>query len=669
MIILHLCRRWVQHGFRLRAARLRPACRPLLVAFRPTIDALESRLVPSSFTVTGLGDNGAGSGYVGDLRYCVNAANTNGEASNRIVFQDGLAGTITLAQGELDVTKSLEIDGPGESLLTISGNHESGVFALTSDPRLEDFRLADLMVADGTGVLDPFFGNFHAGGGLYDYSASADVTLTRCTFAGNGVTGPTDFGGAIAKTFGTLVIDSCTLTGNRAGDSGGAIAVIGNQARASLTNDTISGNTAPRDSAIFNLGTLTLDDCTVADNVASSSPFEGGDTILNGGGGTLTMTDSRIEGNAGSVPCIFNLASRMVITDSTVADNVGGGGLSNYGSMTISGTTISGNVDLHNYAGGIYAFDVGTGSDLEVVNSTLSGNSSTQVGGIRLVFQRQSLELTSSTITRNSGVFSGGLAVFQNISTGEAARALVRNSIIAGNDGGFPDVSGPVVSVGYNLVGQTDGSSGWGATDLTGTSHFPLDPQLSPLQDNGGPTLTQAPAFTSPAHGHGDSSLFGSFDQRGTPRGNLVGPPDIGAVSAAQAIHLAVLAPDEVVSGEPFDLTVVALDNWGNRAYAYQDTVHFSSSDPAAQLPANYGFGPDDWGAQSFSVRLGTVGTQSIQVADTGGFPSGSALVDVQEGDSPGTGAGGSAWTDLLGENTFVQPRRTPSHALSAGKL
>jgi len=220
--------------------------------------------------------------------------------------------------------------------------------------------------------------------------------------------------------------------------------------------------------------------------------------------------------------------------------------------------------------------------------------------------------------------------VFQNAAA--SARAVVRNSIIAGNTGDVVDVAGPVISLGYNLIGQADGSTGWGSADLTGTSGRPLDPQLSPLQDNGGPTLTHAPAITSPAHLHGDPSLYGSFDQRGTPRHDLLAPPDIGSVVFDQPLHLAVLAPDQVVAGEPFDVTIIARDNWGNRAYTYQGTTHFSSSDPGAELPANYRFRPTDWGAQSFTVTLTTAGTQAIQVVDTMGFPSGSATVDVQDG-------------------------------------
>ncbi len=610
-------------GFLRRRANVR-AAHP----FRPGFEVLEQRALLSTFTVVDLGDDGSGSGRQGDLRYCIDAANADDKATDRIVFQPGLTGTITLVQGELDISKSLEVDGPGADLVTISGNHQSGVFALTNDPRLQNFRLADLTVADGTGILDPFFGNFHAGGGLYDYSPSAAVTLTRCTFAGNAVSGPVDFGGAVAMGQGTLAMDSCTLINNSAGGSGGAIALTSNSSQVTLIHCTLSGDMARNDSAIDNNGTLTLDHSAVTGNTADTGGGYVGDTILNGGGRMMTIADSRVEDNMGSVASIDNISSRMVITDSTIADNLGGG-LRNAGSMAISGSTISGNVDTAGFAGGIFVTDVGTGSDTNLTNCTISGNSSVAVGGIRLFRFQDSVELTSCTITDNSGPGAGGLAVLHNDQNGNSALAVVRNTIIAGNDGGSPDVDGPVVSLGYNLVGQTDGSSGWRSTDLTGTSQNPLDPQLSPLQDNGGPTLTHAPAITSPAHLHGDLSLFGSFDQRGTPREDLLAPPDIGSVTFDQPLHLAILAPDQAAPGEPFDLTVIALDNWGNRAYTYQGTIHFSSSDPSAQLPANYRFRPDDWGAQSFSMTLNTVGSQSIQVVDTLGFPSGTANVDV----------------------------------------
>jgi FG-GAP-like repeat/RTX calcium-binding nonapeptide repeat (4 copies) len=64
-------------------------------------------------------------------------------------------------------------------------------------------------------------------------------------------------------------------------------------------------------------------------------------------------------------------------------------------------------------------------------------------------------------------------------------------------------------------------------------------------------------------------------------------------------------------------LTVTASDAYGNAVPNYAGTVRFASSDPRAGLPADYTFTPDtDYGTASFSASLGTVGTQSITVAD-----------------------------------------------------
>ena len=63
-----------------------------------SLEEMENRMLLSTFTVTDLGDAGVGSGLQGDLRYAINTANSNADLSNRIVFQPGLTGTITLTQ-------------------------------------------------------------------------------------------------------------------------------------------------------------------------------------------------------------------------------------------------------------------------------------------------------------------------------------------------------------------------------------------------------------------------------------------------------------------------------------------------------------------------------------------------------------------------------------------
>jgi hypothetical protein len=72
-------------------------------------------------------------------------------------------------------------------------------------------------------------------------------------------------------------------------------------------------------------------------------------------------------------------------------------------------------------------------------------------------------------------------------------------------------------SAGYNLVGAADGSSGWSGLDQVGTTNSPIDPLLGPLQDNGGPTLTMALRWGSPAIDAGKSVGL-TTDQRGAVR-------------------------------------------------------------------------------------------------------------------------------------------------------
>jgi sugar lactone lactonase YvrE len=83
------------------------------------------------------------------------------------------------------------------------------------------------------------------------------------------------------------------------------------------------------------------------------------------------------------------------------------------------------------------------------------------------------------------------------------------------------------------------------------------------------------------------------------------------------ATTLAVGYPGPFVAGVSFAFDTAALDAWGNVADGYTGTVHVTSSDSLATLPADYTFTPADHGRASLAVTLRTAGTQTITVTDT----------------------------------------------------
>jgi hypothetical protein len=89
-------------------------------------------------------------------------------------------------------------------------------------------------------------------------------------------------------------------------------------------------------------------------------------------------------------------------------------------------------------------------------------------------------------------------------------------------------------------------------------------------------------------------------------------------VNPAAASTLVVSGfPQTIVHGTAAAFTVTAQDAFGNIATGYRGTVHFTSSDGAATLPANYTFTASNAGVQTFSATLKTAGTQSITATDT----------------------------------------------------
>jgi hypothetical protein len=87
---------------------------------------------------------------------------------------------------------------------------------------------------------------------------------------------------------------------------------------------------------------------------------------------------------------------------------------------------------------------------------------------------------------------------------------------------------------------------------------------------------------------------------------------------APQASNFAVSGfPSPTTAGVAGSFTVTAKNTDGTTATGYTGTVHFTSSDGQAVLPADYTFMAADQGIHTFSAILKTAGTQSITATDT----------------------------------------------------
>jgi hypothetical protein len=501
-------------------------------SLRPRLEILEDRTVPSTFTVDHLADDMVGSGLNGSLRYAI----TNAIDNDTITF--GVNGTINLTGALPDLTHSIDIEGPGANLLTVSrdtGGHYR-IFTVDSGSTVS---ISALTISNGYLIVG-------SGGGIYN---SGTLTVSNSTLSANRVvtTGPA-YGGGIYNT-GTLTVSNSTLSGNFAHGGHQGLGAGG---------------------GIYNTGTLTVSNSTLFGNLAGLA----GGGIYNGA--TLTVSNSSLSGNEAL---------------GTASFGGGGGGIYNSGTLTVTNSTLSGNgADAD--GGGIYDYRFGGYATL--TNVTLTANRANFGGG-------------------------GGLNVYSSWVP------VLHNTLIAGNFHGptgttRDDVFGALDPGGdYNLIGDGTGMTGLSNGvngNLVGSAAAPIDPLLGPLQDNGGPTQTMALLAGSPALNAGDPNQLGVADQRGVVRAVGV---NIGAYQASASTFV-VTVPGTVAAGTPFDVTVQAVDVFGQVAFGYTGTVTFSvtDTDPAVVLPLDYTFTADDSGTHTFTsgFTLITPGPWTLTVAD-----------------------------------------------------
>ncbi len=479
-----------------------------------------------------------------------------GEAEGGGIFADGLTSITNSSLSDNVVAGGNASTGHGSG----GSAHGGGIY--TDGPTtITDSTLAGNTLTGGSSSGGDGGGAF--GGGIY---TDGPTTITDSTLAGNTLTGGSSSsggdggnvigGGVDLDVVSTATITASTLSGNTltGGSSGSAIGgsaigggVFSFESTATITASTLSGNT------------LTGGNCNLSnsiDHIGDGSGHAAGGGVYSSDG-TMTISASTLSGNT-------LIGGNGTYSSGTVDGSIGGGafggGVYSTGTAIITASTLSGNIltggngsggsDSPGLAQGGGAYFAVTGNTL--VNSTVADNQAmggqgapgnpVASGGGLFFGGTATATLTNVTVAGNKaslpqggeGSTSGG--GIDNTDTAAQAVTLTNTLVALNSATTGPDYKGAVgTGSGHNLIGNADGSSGFGSTrgDLLGSTAAPLAPKLGPLAQNGGPTQTLALLSGSPALQAGDNSIqavTGPFDQRGQGFARVAnGAADIGA--------------------------------------------------------------------------------------------------------------------------------------------
>src|SRR5438132_1654668 len=169
----------------------------------------------------------------------------------------------------------------------------------------------------------------------------------------------------------------------------------------------------------------------------------------------------------------------------------------------------------------------------------------------------------------------------------------------------------------FDVLVEAQDASNHLASGYSGTVHFTLGTA------DAGATLPADYTFTASDHGkhefHVTLAATGSqtITATDTATGSITGQAALTVDAAGAVTHFGVYALGRALAGSPTPVLVVALDAANHAVANYTGTVHFTSNDAQATLPADYTFTASDNGSHLFSVTFVTAGKQSLTATDT----------------------------------------------------
>ena len=570
-------------------------------SFQPGVEALEDRYVPTFLAPTSFA--------VGSLPNNLAVADFNGDGKSDIAIVNGAA--------------------PGTVGILLSNG--DGTF----QPRVD--------YAAGTSPLDARTGDFN-GDGKIDLAVANSVGVNVMLGNGDGTfAAPTSYAtafGAHALVVGDFNNDGKLDIGTM--NSGSASVLLGNG------DGTFQ---AHKDAVFIGNTNMIVGDFNHDGNLdlATSNTMSVGTITLLKGHGDGTF-DPEININANSAPVYlaagdfnhdgfadFAVANSYAATSMSVILNIGDG---TYAPPTLYAIAETG-----------YEIEVADFNNDGFQDFAVRGASQYQIEygkGDGTFFTSQNFATPIGQFEHGSqhGDFNGDGAVDLAYVSGAGVTVVMNANDSASNLAG---------AVAFNVTTPASTTSG-SALPMTVTA---VDAAGNPATGFRGtvfittndPAVTSTFAYTFTTADAGTHSFTGSV-RLVTPGNETVTVASPMMTSSTSTVFVtpavsrfAISAPVASIAGDTLSVTVTAIDQLGGVGTGYTSTIHFSSSDVQAGLPADYTFTTADAGVHTFTVTLKTAGAIFLSATEVGGTVTGGAFVNVAAAAVSGfslAGAGGS---------------------------
>ncbi|WP_248921888.1 Cna B-type domain-containing protein [Olsenella intestinalis] len=359
----------------------------------------------------------------------------------------------------IDGEKSLTLDLRGYTInrnLTESEGSDGHVIEVDGD--------SSVTIADTVGTGTITGGYADNGGGLYVHGGSS-LELKGVAVIGNSA----DSDGAGVYSLGTLNADGCSIVRNRADDNGGGI-YAESDASLDLSRANVSSNTARNEGGGLDLRcpTARLLQCSVNNN--RSSDDDGGGFNVDRSDLLLTLEQTEVNDNYSGGGHrgggIFLNDGRVDVKGGSLSQNsaeTGGAIFNNECAVTISGATLSGNV-ANEHGGGA----ITNGGSLQLSDCTVDHNSAPGDGGAIFSNDEDSVTATNCSFANNESTMSSGGALCTDCATTLTNCTFTNNK--AHNNGGAICIHGDTTIDGGTISGNTATEYGGGVlTNHEGT--------------------------------------------------------------------------------------------------------------------------------------------------------------------------------------------------------